>query len=243
MSNQVYAKLNAARIEFHQKKLKKSGRNTFSKYDYFELGDFLVPGLESFNAHGLCAVVSFTADVATMRIVCVEDGSEIIITSPMGSAQLKACHEVQNIGAVETFQRRYLWLAALEIVEHDGLDETSVSDDQEQTKPNKSKPNQKANSTKLDGPYASRSALDAAIKKFAADMGQVANHQEWYALKNASADLIAQAQRDRPEWWTTGKGMQKEFEPIASRIKKLEAWLDKEQGKGEFDDINEEDLA
>jgi len=43
----------------------------------------------------------------------------------MGSAALKGCHEVQNIGAVETYQRRYLWVAALEIVEHDALDKTT----------------------------------------------------------------------------------------------------------------------
>jgi hypothetical protein len=40
----------------------------------------------------------------------------------MGSAQLKGCHEVQNIGAVETYQRRYLYVAAMAIVEHDALD-------------------------------------------------------------------------------------------------------------------------
>ena len=45
----------------------------------------------------------------------------------MGSAALKGCHEVQNIGAVETYQRRYLWVAALEIVEHDALDATTGS--------------------------------------------------------------------------------------------------------------------
>ena len=37
---------------------------------------------------------------------------------------MKGCHVVQNIGAVETYQRRYLWCAALEIVEHDALDAT-----------------------------------------------------------------------------------------------------------------------
>jgi hypothetical protein len=35
---------------------------------------------------------------------------------------------VQNIGAVETYQRRYLWVAALEIVEHDALDATTGKD-------------------------------------------------------------------------------------------------------------------
>jgi hypothetical protein len=58
-----------------------------------------------------------------MTITNIEKPEEqIIITSPMGSAKLKACHEVQNIGAVETYQRRYLWVAALEIVEHDAID-------------------------------------------------------------------------------------------------------------------------
>ncbi len=30
--------------------------------------------------------------------------------------------EVQNLGAVQTYIRRYLWVAALEIVEHDVVD-------------------------------------------------------------------------------------------------------------------------
>lgn len=58
-----------------------------------------------------------------MKIVNVADPSEsITITSPLSSASLKGCHEVQNLGAVETYQRRYLWVAALEIVEHDAID-------------------------------------------------------------------------------------------------------------------------
>ena len=43
----------------------------------------------------------------------------------MSSAALKGCHEVQNLGAVQTYLRRYLWVAALEIVEHDALDATT----------------------------------------------------------------------------------------------------------------------
>jgi hypothetical protein len=51
--------------------------------------------------------------------------SQIIIHSPMGSANLKGCHEIQNIGACETYSTRYLWTAALCIVEHDALDATT----------------------------------------------------------------------------------------------------------------------
>lgn len=122
----VYQRLNDARRAFHAIELRKTGKNTFAGYSYFELGDFLVPALSVFEEMGLCAAVSFGSETATMRIVNVDDPGEAIeFTSPMGSAALKGCHEVQNIGAVETYQRRYLWVAALEIVEHDALDATT----------------------------------------------------------------------------------------------------------------------
>jgi hypothetical protein len=124
----VYQKLSEARAKFHSLQLKKTGHNKFAGYYYFELGDFLIPALQVFKECGLLAVVSFTADVASMTIIDLEDGSQHVITSPMGSAALKGCHEVQNIGAVETYQRRYLWVAALEIVEHDALDAVTGSD-------------------------------------------------------------------------------------------------------------------
>lgn len=121
----VHKKLNEARIAFHALPLKKSGHNTFAGYKYFELGDFVIPALRIFNDVGLCAVISFSETTASMHIVDVEDGSQIIIHSPMGSANLKGCHEIQNIGACETYSTRYLWTAALCIVEHDALDATT----------------------------------------------------------------------------------------------------------------------
>jgi hypothetical protein len=125
----VYSKLNEARVKFHSLKLEKTGHNKFAGYKYFELGDFLIPALKVFQEVGLCAVVSFDKDIASMVIHDTDvNGVCLTITSPMGSAALKGCHEVQNIGAVETYQRRYLWTAALEIVEHDALDATTGSD-------------------------------------------------------------------------------------------------------------------
>lgn len=118
----VYAKLNEARISLQNTDLTKSGHNKFAGYRYFELGDFLPAVQDIFRNLNLCGVVSYTAEYATLTIVDIDDKSQIVITSPMGSAALKGCHEVQNIGAVETYQRRYLWVTAMEIVEHDALD-------------------------------------------------------------------------------------------------------------------------
>jgi len=123
----IYQQLNLARKEFHSLKLTKSGHNKFAGYKYFELADFLIPAMDVLAKHDLCAVVSFSQDIATLKLVDTALGASFEITSPMGSAALKGCHEVQNIGAVETYQRRYLWVALLEIVEHDALDAVTGS--------------------------------------------------------------------------------------------------------------------
>jgi hypothetical protein len=123
----VYKKLSDARIKLQRTELTKSGHNKFAGYKYFELGDFL-PAVQSiFNEVGLIDAISFTEDLATMVVYDVEDGSSVTFTSPMGTANLKGCHEVQNIGAVETYQRRYLYVTALSIVEHDALDAVTGS--------------------------------------------------------------------------------------------------------------------
>ena len=119
----VYQKLNNARHKFHGIELKKSGHNKFAGYKYFELGDFIIPALDIFDEVGLASIISFSKEYADMRIINVEKPEEVItISSPMSTAALKGCHEVQNLGAVQTYLRRYLWVAALEIVEHDALD-------------------------------------------------------------------------------------------------------------------------
>ena len=118
----VYEKLQKARIKLQHTELKKSGHNKFAGYKYFELGDFL-PAIQSiFFELKLCPVVSFGTELATLRIIDTENGGCVTFTSPMAEAQLKGCHQIQNLGAVETYSRRYLYVTALEIVEHDAID-------------------------------------------------------------------------------------------------------------------------
>jgi hypothetical protein len=118
----VHKKLMAARMSLQEAPLKKSGHNKFAGYSYFELGDFIPTITEIFYNIGLCGVVSFDKELATLCITDTEDGSQIVLTSPMAEANLKGCHPIQNLGAVETYTRRYLWVSAMEIVEHDALD-------------------------------------------------------------------------------------------------------------------------
>lgn len=108
-------------------KLTKSGKNKFAGYEYFELGDFL-PQIQKICADvGLCGVVSFNNEMAYLTIHDTDGEGFTTFTSPMSSAALKGCHDVQNLGAVQTYLRRYLWTNAFEIVEHDALDATTGS--------------------------------------------------------------------------------------------------------------------
>jgi len=121
----VHKKLMNARMALQSMQLKKSGHNKFAGYQYFELGDFLPQINEIFHSLGLCGVISYTKDYADLTITDVDDGTCIVVTSPMVEANLKGAHAIQNLGAVETYQRRYLWMTAMEIVEHDALDSSA----------------------------------------------------------------------------------------------------------------------
>lgn len=118
----AHAKLAKARVMLQEKQLTKTGHNKFAGYKYFELGDFMPAINDIFNTLGLCGVVSYGVDVATLTITDTQDGTALHITSPMAEANLKGAHPIQNLGAVETYTRRYLWVTAMEIVEHDALD-------------------------------------------------------------------------------------------------------------------------
>ena len=118
----VHKKLMTARCQLLLAKLEKTGKNSFAGYKYFELGDFLPACQLIFEKVGLCGIVSYGSDFATLTITDVDDGTMVVIQSPMASASLKGAHEIQNLGAVETYQRRYLWMTAMELVENDPID-------------------------------------------------------------------------------------------------------------------------
>ena len=141
----VYKKLQEARILLQNTSLKKSGRNKFANYEYFELGDFLPTIQNIFSKVGLCGTVSFGTEIATLTIVDVDatdttTPNYVVFSSPMSSAELKGCHAIQNLGAVQTYLRRYLWVAAMEIVEHDALDATTGKDDPKKVEPTTESP-------------------------------------------------------------------------------------------------------
>lgn len=137
----VYRKLQEARLELQSTSLKKSGKNKFAGFEYFELGDFLPTIQNIFFKHGLCGTITFYTDIAILTIVDIDKPEDKIeFKSPMSTAELKGCHAIQNLGAVQTYLRRYLWVAAMEIVEHDSLDAVAGRDDPKKAEPTETSP-------------------------------------------------------------------------------------------------------
>jgi hypothetical protein len=134
----IYAKLNKARKMLKDRGIKPTGNNKFAGYGYYELQDF-IPAIIDINEElGLTSLVSFEPDCAQLVIVDTEDFNKITFKSPMSEASLKGCHPVQNLGAVETYIRRYLYQTAYEITESDALNGTQGKD--EPQKPSYRKP-------------------------------------------------------------------------------------------------------
>jgi len=118
----VYSALQSVSVALQTTEIKKSGKNKFAGFKYFELGDFLPAVNKLFLEHKLSGYVSFNLELASLVITSIEDGSQVTITSPMMYISMKGANEIQNLGAVQTYQRRYLYLAALGIVENDIVD-------------------------------------------------------------------------------------------------------------------------
>ena len=121
-SKNIYEKLQDMRVELQKKNLEKTGENKFVGYSYYELKDFIPAINDLMQKNKVTSVVRY-GEMATLTLHNIErPEEEIEFISPMSEASLKGTHAVQNLGAVETYLRRYLYITAFEIVENDALD-------------------------------------------------------------------------------------------------------------------------
>jgi len=120
-------------------KLNKSGNNKFAGYDYFELQDILPKINTLMLKHRVTTKITFDG-LATLTLVDMDKPEDTIsFTCHIADANLKGCHPVQNLGAVITYIRRYLYINVFEIVEHDALDSSQPIQDSPKSRENSPK--------------------------------------------------------------------------------------------------------
>lgn len=119
----VYKKLQHARVMLQEKNLKKSGKNKFAGFNYYELADFIPSVNDIFDKVGLFSMFNIRDNVGTLLIINIENPTDIItFESPVKEAEIKGSTPIQCLGGIHTYMKRYLYLNALEIVESDMFD-------------------------------------------------------------------------------------------------------------------------
>ena len=132
----IYKKINKVKELILNSKIKKTGKNVFSGFDYYELSDITPYIIKGCNEYGLYTHISFNEELATLTIFNCDNNNEILeFTSPMRQLQLKGCNDLQALGCVETYSRRYLYLMAFDIVEPDLFDKNAGNKDFENKTP------------------------------------------------------------------------------------------------------------
>lgn len=127
----VWTKLSKARLEYLKKTVTPTGKNTHDEYLYVQLADiepYLIP---IFNELGLIDITWFDNEFAYLDIINCENPEEHIqFKSPMlppsefKSLTGKAISTpIQGLGAIETYERRYLFLVAMGIAVPDDVEQ------------------------------------------------------------------------------------------------------------------------
>lgn len=119
----IYEKIINITVDLQNTKIKKSGENKYAGFKYFELKD-ISPEINKLCAKYKALInIKYDEQNATMDIINAEKPEEkVTYTSPIGSISLKGAHEIQNLGAIQTYLRRYLFLTAFNIAENDEFD-------------------------------------------------------------------------------------------------------------------------
>jgi len=124
------------RVSLQNAKLKKSGKNKFAGFDYFELSDFL-PKLNELMLEEdvndryyikdgeavLELIKGEEVNTYTMPFVLFETPANIKVDKDTGEArEIKTMQDIQYLGALNTYYKRYLYLNAFGITDGEVID-------------------------------------------------------------------------------------------------------------------------
>lgn len=181
----AWGKLIEARKRFLEAGIKKTGVNRYAEYKYFTLDEIIPVKTEIFHALGLVDTISFGTDSATLTLVNVDKPDEqIVFTSQLAADESMIKNPIQKVGAIQTYVRRYLYMLALDIIESDGIEETTGKPDGETPAATQAEPPKKSGRPKTD-------AERTEIKSELIDQGGDATETQIKAIKNGLKKLRA----------------------------------------------------
>lgn len=125
----IYTRLSCMRVDLQNRQLTKSGKNSHSHYEYYELSDFLPACNEIARDYNTVLTFEMKEQTAILNVINCEDCNEkIVFILPVANINVPGASAMQNIGAVTTYARRYLYMIAFEISENEILDTTEAEE-------------------------------------------------------------------------------------------------------------------
>ena len=189
----IYQKIQAVKCEILKKNLKKSWKNAFAKFDYYELSDIMPAIINECNESWLYTHVTFSNDEAVLTIVNSDNPAETVrFQSPMRDLELKWANALQCLWWVQSYQRRYLYMMAFDISESDMFDAVSWKEETKKEKKDETKWFNKEDFERLE-------KNTEYLKKFATSDDLLKDIQKFYAVSKDMKLKIADARANVPE--------------------------------------------
>lgn len=123
------------RVKLQNSKIKKSGKNKFAGFDYFELSDFLPKLNELMQEEGVNDLFTIEEEQATLTLIKGDEKQTYkmpfnifetpvnIRTDKNGEVrEVKSMQDIQYLGALNTYYKRYLYLNAFGITDGEVID-------------------------------------------------------------------------------------------------------------------------
>lgn len=115
------------RVELQNSKIKKSGKNRFAGFEYFELADFLPKLNELMLEYKVNDRYTIDNDLAKLELIKGEERQEytmpfVIFPTPLNKNGTPSMQDIQYLGALNTYYKRYLYLNAFGITDGEVID-------------------------------------------------------------------------------------------------------------------------
>jgi len=123
----IVEKLSIIRKELQERDIKKSGRNAFVGFKYYELNDILGHINELNAKYGVVDVINLYQDRAVLTLTDGEEMIDFEVPFENFEGQQKML-KIQQFGSNITYYRRYLYLLAYNISEYDVVDRLDQAD-------------------------------------------------------------------------------------------------------------------
>ncbi|RAP51206.1 MAG: hypothetical protein BZ133_03700 [Methanosphaera sp. SHI613] len=120
----LLAKIMQARKMFKDKGITKSGYNHFQNFAYYELKDIIPEAIEICIELKLATKFTYENNLYKLKVYDLENKEQTEFCMPGKDYKNEGNinNQLQNLGKIQTYIRRYLYLQFLDITENDVVD-------------------------------------------------------------------------------------------------------------------------